>query len=48
MLFFKNHAKSEARKPVPDFFSFFKKALKKQVSIYFDSPQLGMQYNQTM
>ena len=49
MLFLKNYAENDARRPVPDLFSHFKKAfyirLKQVVStlvlIYFGRPRLG-------
>ena len=47
-MFFKNHTENEAGRLAPDLFLdfvFFKKAvgLHISVSIYFDSPQLGIQ-----
>ena len=48
--FFKNHVGNEVESLVPDFFLIFKKALYEVkasglllVSIYFDSPHLGIQ-----
>ena len=50
--FFKNHAQNDVGRLVPDLFLFFKKALYEVkasslicnlVSIYFDSPQHGIQ-----
>ena len=48
MFFFKNHAENERARLFPDLFLFFKKALYEVkasdlLSIYFDSPQLGIQ-----
>ena len=48
--FFKKHVENEAGRLVPDLFLFFKTGLygKLIVSIYFDSPQLGIQQKQTV
>ena len=51
-----NLAENEARRLVPDLFLFFRKALYEAktkltcslVSIYFESPQLGIQYQQVV
>ena len=53
-IFFKKHAKNEARRLVPDLLLFFKNALRELkevvcslVSISFDGPKHGMQQKQT-
>ena len=43
VVLFKNHAENEAERLVPDLFLFFfLKALHDSVSIYLDSPPLGL------